>query len=68
MSKRIDDSYYLTLEFLDHYNIHTGKDISEIRVSREAYIRLKIGDKILCPMLKESEGLVYDYSFSLHKI
>lgn len=60
--------YFLMLEFLDHYNIHTGSDISEVRVSYDAYAKINVGDKILCPMLRESEGLIYDYNYPLSKI
>lgn len=58
----------LELEFLDYYNIHTGSSIDRVRVSEVAYNKLGIGDLVLCPMLKEVEGLVYDYDSLLQKV
>ena len=63
-----NEYYILVFEFADYYNIHDGSSISEVKVSKEAYKKLEIGDKVWCPMLKESEGLVYDYKYPLHKI
>ena len=60
--------YMLVFEVIGYYNIHDGSNISEVCVSEHAYNSLEVGDIVLCPMLMESEGLVYDYSYPLKKV
>jgi hypothetical protein len=64
----INGYHRLVLEFLDHYNVHDGSSISEVRVSVVAYDKLATGDMILCPMKMEEEGLTYDYEYPIQKV
>lgn len=62
------DKYMLGLRFYDIYNVDNNENTKEIRVSYIAYQSIEIGDEILCPMIRESRGLTFDFNQAIEHI